>query len=86
LPASTLAKRFGAAQARAPMMLRGQDIRRLQLHTLPDGFHRIRQYGFLANLHRAAKPELCRSLLAERHVESLPKLAQESSAVALVDV
>ena len=27
-------------------------IRRFLLHTLPDGFHRIRHYGFLANGHR----------------------------------
>lgn len=38
-------------------------IRRFLLHTLPDGFHRIRHYGFLANGHRATKLELCRSLL-----------------------
>ena len=31
---------------------------------LPDGFHRIRHYGFLANGHRAAKLALCRRLLA----------------------
>ena len=30
-------------------------IRRFLLHTLPDGFHRIRHYGFLANGHRAVK-------------------------------
>ena len=39
-------------------------IRRFLLHTLPDGFHRIRHYGFLANGHRAAKLALCRTLLA----------------------
>jgi hypothetical protein len=39
-------------------------IRRFLLHTLPDGFHRIRHYGFLANGHRAAKLALCRNLLA----------------------
>ena len=38
-------------------------IRRFLLHTLPDGFHRIRHYGFLANGHRAAKLALCRHLL-----------------------
>jgi hypothetical protein len=38
-------------------------IRRFLLHTLPDGFHRIRHYGFLANGHRAAKLEVCRCLL-----------------------
>ena len=39
-------------------------IRRFLQHTLPDGFHRIRHYGFLANGHRAAKIALCRKLLA----------------------
>lgn len=38
-------------------------IRRFLLHTLPDGFHRIRHYGFLANGHRAAKLDLCRRML-----------------------
>src|SRR5229473_2887138 len=38
-------------------------IRRFLLHTLPDGFHRIRHYGFLANRQRAAKLALCRKLL-----------------------
>ena len=39
-------------------------IRRFLLHTLPDGFHRIRHYGFLANRHRQTKLALCRKLLA----------------------
>ncbi len=38
-------------------------IRRFLLHTLPDGFHRIRHIGFLANGHRATKLALCRALL-----------------------
>ena len=44
-------------------------IRRFLLHTLPDGFHRIRHYGFLANGHRAAKLALCRRLLDIPHPE-----------------
>jgi Putative transposase len=39
-------------------------IRRFLLHTLPDGFHRIRHYGFLGNRHRTEKLALCRQLLA----------------------
>jgi Putative transposase len=39
-------------------------IRRFLLHTLPDGFHRIRCYGFLGNRHRAHKLARCRELLA----------------------
>jgi hypothetical protein len=38
-------------------------IRRFLLHALPDSFHRIRHYGFLANGHRAVKLALCRELL-----------------------
>ena len=39
-------------------------IRRFLLHAVPDGFHRIRHIGFLANSHRTAKLALCRALLA----------------------
>ena len=39
-------------------------IRRFLLHVLPDGFHRIRHYGYLANGGRAAKLADCRRLLA----------------------
>ena len=38
-------------------------IRRFLLHVLPDGFHRIRYYGFLGNRHRQEKLERCRQLL-----------------------
>ena len=38
-------------------------IRRFLLHTLPDGFHRIRHFGFLANGHRTEKLAICRSLV-----------------------
>jgi len=38
-------------------------IRRFLLHALPDGFHRIRHYGFLANRRRVEKLSLCRLLL-----------------------
>jgi hypothetical protein len=41
-------------------------IRRFLLHTLPDGFHRIRHFGFMANGCRAAKLALCRSALADQ--------------------
>lgn len=41
-------------------------IRRFLLHTLPDGIHRIRHYGFLANGQRATRLAACRALLAAR--------------------
>jgi hypothetical protein len=36
-------------------------IHRFLLHILPEGFQRIRYYGFLANCHREQR--LCRQLL-----------------------
>jgi hypothetical protein len=46
------------------MMLPADEfIRRFLLHALPDGLHRIRHYGFLANGQRAARLALCRQLL-----------------------
>jgi len=38
-------------------------IRRFLLHVLPEGFHRIRYYGFLGNRYRKEKLERCRHLL-----------------------
>jgi hypothetical protein len=41
-------------------------IRRFLLHALPDGFHRIRHYGLLANGSRGDSLALCRRLLEDR--------------------
>lgn len=38
-------------------------IRRFLLHVLPEGFQRIRYYGFLANRYREQKLARCRELL-----------------------
>jgi hypothetical protein len=50
-------------KGKAMTLQAGEFIRRFLMHTLPDGFHRIRHYGLFANGHRAAKIELCRQLL-----------------------
>nr|WP_246781481.1 transposase [Rhodoblastus sphagnicola] len=39
-------------------------IRHFLLHALPDGFHRIRYYGFMAKANRVEKLKRCRALLA----------------------
>ena len=44
----------------------GEFIRRFLLHALPDGFHRIRHFGFMANGRRAVKLAQCRSALADQ--------------------
>src|SRR5579883_170249 len=51
-------------RAKVMTLAANEFIRRFLLHTLPDGFHRIRHYGFLANGHRHAKLAHCRQLLA----------------------
>jgi hypothetical protein len=38
-------------------------IRRFLIHVLPDGFHRIRHYGVLANGNRTSSIALARQLL-----------------------
>ena len=38
-------------------------LRRMLLHVLPPGFHRIRYYGFLANRNRQQKLTECRRAL-----------------------
>jgi len=53
-------------------------LRRFLLHTLPDGFHRIRHYGFLANGHRAQKLALCRKLLAAPPPEPAAEPAEDA--------
>jgi hypothetical protein len=65
---------------KSKVMTLGADefMRRFLLHTLPDGFHRIRHYGFLANGHRAEKLALCRKLLetspaAPAHETTVPR-------------
>ncbi len=47
-------------------------MRRFLLHAVPDGFHRIRHVGFLANGHRTAKLALCRALLGAPTPEPSP--------------
>ncbi|WP_370463214.1 transposase [Mesorhizobium sp.] len=54
-------------------------IRRFLLHALPDGFHRIRHIGFLANGHRIAKLTLCRSLLGMTETPASTRAARPPS-------
>ena len=64
------------------MTLKPQEfIRRFLLHTLPDGFHRIRHYGFLANGHRTGKLALCRKLLDAQPQEPDAEQAEDAAPV-----
>lgn len=55
----------------------GEFIRRFLLHTLPDGFHRIRHYGFLANGARTERLSRCRRLLNLSTKPDEAKIADE---------
>jgi hypothetical protein len=49
-------------------------IRRFLLHVLPEGFQRIRYYGFLANRDRRNKLVLCRQLLEMQTSSQAPSV------------
>lgn len=55
-----------AGKSNVMKLTAGEFIRRFLMHTLPDGFHRIRYYGLFANGHRAEKLAQSRSLLEAR--------------------
>jgi hypothetical protein len=59
-------------QTKLMTLAAGEFMRRFLLHTVPDGFHRIRHLGFLANGHRTAKLARCRALLAAPTPEPAP--------------
>ena len=54
-------------------------IRRFLLHALPNGFRRIRHYGFLANGGRSDSLALCRQLLDARNASANSKSAPDHS-------
>jgi hypothetical protein len=47
-------------------------IRRFLLHSLPKGFQRIRQFGFLANRVRQDRLSRCRELLSDTSESAMP--------------
>jgi hypothetical protein len=54
----------GQAWIKPMTLAAGEFIRRFLLHVLPNGFHRIRHYGFLASPGRAATVNRLRELIA----------------------
>jgi ribosomal protein S14 len=49
-------------------------IRRFLLHVLPEGFQRVRYYGFLANRDRRKELTLCRQLLGMQISSKTPSV------------
>jgi hypothetical protein len=68
----------GGDQVKTMTLTAEEFIRRFLLHVLPNGFRRIRYYGFLGNRHRQEKLALCRRLLgmqapAQTRIEATPE-------------
>jgi hypothetical protein len=59
----------GGGEAKTMALRAGEFVRRFLLHVLPNGFQRIRYYGFLGNRHREEKLAVCRRLLGMPQVE-----------------
>jgi hypothetical protein len=60
------------------MMLDAQEfIRRFLLHVLPDGFMRVRHFGFLANRSKKQALAQCRKLL--KIDAALPQIIKQSA-------
>jgi len=63
------------------MTLSAQEfLRRFLLHVLPDGFVRIRSFGFLANRRRATLLPHCQRLLLENPKPPAPALTSSACA------
>src|ERR1700686_1684862 len=60
----------GGGQVKTMTLTADEFIRRFLLHVLPNGFRRIRYFGFLGNRHREEKLAVCRRLLGMQPAES----------------
>jgi len=80
-------KDYAANSARKIMALEGSEfIRRFLMHVLPDGFMRIRHYGFMANCHRKTKRALIQTLLrVAPSVEVVETTGQITSVTKAID-
>ena len=58
-------------------------IRRFLIHVLPDGFHRIRHYGFLASSRRKANIDRIRALLGTQASEQVTAPEPETEVASL---
>jgi hypothetical protein len=65
-------RKSGADRYGAMTLSAAEFMRRFLIHVLPDGFHRIRHVGFLANTQRARLIARARELLADRMATTPP--------------
>ena len=67
-------RKSGADRYGAMTLSAAEFMRRFLIHVLPDGFHRIRHVGFLANTQRAKLIARARELLIDRMAPTPPSL------------
>jgi hypothetical protein len=78
-------KDYAHGSRQREMTLKAEEfIRRFLVHVLPNGFHRIRHYGFLANRVRKEKLELSRRLLSHP-VEPAPETEPTADATSTTE-
>jgi hypothetical protein len=77
-------RKSGAARYGLMTLSAAEFMRRFLSHVLPDGFHRIRHIGFLANTRRKAAIARARELLADRMSApvSKPEIAEPAADAA----
>jgi hypothetical protein len=61
-------------------------IRRFLLHVLPDGFVKIRHFGFLSNRRRKECIDTCRTLLGVRKPEPVPSETWQESHLRITGI
>ena len=61
-------------------------IRRFLLHVLPDGFVKIRHFGFLSNRHRKECLEVCRMLLGVKEPAPEPSETWQQSLLRITGI
>ena len=67
-------------QTKVMKLTSSEFIRRFLMHTLPNGFVRIRYYGFLANRDRHQRLDQCRRLLGAPNLPTQPAEEVQISA------
>ena len=74
-------KNYAAASRPEMMTLDAVEfLRRFLLHSLPKGFQRIRQFGFLSNRHRSAAIPVARKLIDKHSPSASAELSAEDIA------
>jgi hypothetical protein len=73
-------RKSGAGRYGSLTLSAAEFMRRFLIHVLPDGFHRIRHVGFLANAQRARLIARARVLLADRMTQPAPAEAVVDAA------